>query len=160
MDGTATSSNQLTDEQRESLSKRVLEYENEISLSEGARDRIINVNQIDSIESSKSEAYASMQEKVERRGIIQTTSPRRASSSRCSVSCRRGRRGLPEQVRRAAENDPLVRQTKSSLSSSSPRTARLRNPDSASTTRAVCGSSLRSMARAELDIHLDHAVAL
>ncbi len=117
MDELATSSNQLTDEQRESLSKRVLEYENEISLSERARDRIINVNQIDSIESSKSEAYASMQEKVERRGIIQDniTALQSQQLELQRVMSAPGGVVYPEQVRQAAENDPLVRQTKSGL---------------------------------------------
>ncbi|MCA9273496.1 MAG: polysaccharide biosynthesis tyrosine autokinase [Phycisphaerales bacterium] len=117
MDELNSSSDQLTDEQRESLSKRVLEYENEISLNERARDRIINENQIDSIESSKSEEYAAMQNKVERRGLIQDniTALQSQQLEMQRVMSAPGGVVYPEQIRQAAEDDPIVRQTKAGL---------------------------------------------
>ena len=112
-----TSTSELTRQQRESLSQRVGEYDREIEQTERSRDRIINENQIESIESSKSEAYASMSAKVETKGLIQDniTALQSQQLEMQRVMSSPGGVVFPEQIRQAAEEDPLVRQTKSGL---------------------------------------------
>ncbi len=112
-----TSTDDRHNEMRESLSRRVQELDREIELNERARDRIITENQIESLDSRMSEAYAAMETNVETLSIVQDsiTSLLTQQQEMQRVLSSPGGAIYPEQIRQAAEEDPIVRQTKGTI---------------------------------------------
>lgn len=113
--GTSTDARQS--EFRETLVRSVADLTNEISQKERARDRIITENQLESIESVTSSTYKSMEEKLEQLGAVQDsiTSLVTQQQEYERLLSTPGGIVFPETIRRTAEEDPLVRQTQSTL---------------------------------------------
>jgi len=112
-----TSTDDRHNEMRESLSRQVKELDSEIELTERSRDRIITENQIESLDSRMTEAYASMEANVENLSLVQDniTSLLTQQQEMQRVLSSPGGIIFPEQIRQAAEEDPIVRQTKGTI---------------------------------------------
>lgn len=112
-----SSTDQRFAEQRETLSRSVKDLTNEINLNERSRDRIITENQIESLDSRMSEAFASLDQNVKQLGAVQDniTALQTQQLEYDRVLNAPGGIIYPEDIRQAAEVDPLVRQSLSTL---------------------------------------------
>lgn len=107
----------LQDERRKSLSQSIKNYTEQIEEQERARDRIITSNQLESLEAKTSEAAAVLAGYLANRSLIQDqiTMLQTQQLEYERVLSAPGGLIYPEDIRTAAEMDPLVRQTLSTI---------------------------------------------
>lgn len=112
-----TATDSLRTELRNTMTRSVSDLAEEIRLKERARDRIITENQLESIESVTSSTYKSMEEKLEQLGAVQDSITSLVTQQQEYERLLASPGGIvyPETIRRAAEEDPLVRQTQGTL---------------------------------------------
>lgn len=112
-----TSSDSLIAEQRETMSRSVDDLNSEIELNERARDRIITENQIESLDSRMSEAFSKMEQNLAQLAAVQDniTALQTQQLEYERVLASPGGIIYPEDIRQAAEQDPLTKQFQSTL---------------------------------------------
>ena len=102
---------------RESMSKRVKQLNEDIERNSSDRDRIITENQLESLDSRMSEAYAALTNAVDTLAAIQNsiTSYTTQQEDYQRILASPGGIVYPEDIRTVAEQDPIVMQTKNTL---------------------------------------------
>jgi len=115
----ASSTDSAQDDLRESMTQGLTDLAASIALNERARDRIITENQLESLDSRMSEAFAAMAINIETLSAVQNQITSIISQQEEYQRVLSSPSGIvyPEDIRAGAEADPLVRQTLAAIQS-------------------------------------------
>ena len=108
----ASNTDSIQDDVRETMTQGIKDLAEQINLHERGRDRIITENQLESLDSRMSEAFATMEDNIATRSLVQNQITLLLAQQEEFERILSSPGGIvyPEDIRASAEQDPLVRQ--------------------------------------------------
>lgn len=115
----ASDTDSLQDDLRETLTQTLTDLADDIALNERARDRIITENQLEALDTRLTEASMAMENNVDTLGLVQNQITSLISQQEEYERILGSTGGViyPEDIRAAAESNPLVQQSLSAIQS-------------------------------------------